>query len=56
VPVGSLVEFRSGGNHLMLVGLARPLVAGMVLPLTLKFQRAGEIKVNVPVMPMTTGR
>jgi periplasmic copper chaperone A len=56
VPVGSLVEFRSGGKHLMLVGLARPLEPGMVIPLTLKFQKAGEIKVNVPVLPMTAVR
>jgi periplasmic copper chaperone A len=56
VPVGSLVEFRSGGNHLMLVGLAQPLTVGMVVPLTLKFQKAGELKVNVPVQPMTATR
>ena len=56
VPVGALVEFTSGGNHLMLVGVARPLEAGMVVPLTLKFQKAGEIKVNVPVLPMTALR
>jgi periplasmic copper chaperone A len=53
VPVGSLVEFHSGGNHLMLVGLVRPLTAGMVIPLTLKFQKGGELKVDVPVLPMT---
>ena len=53
VPVGALVEFKSGGNHLMLVGLPRPLTAGMVIPLTLVFQKAGEVKVNVPVLPLT---
>jgi periplasmic copper chaperone A len=54
VPVGSLVEFRSGGNHLMLVGLKRPLVAGQVVPLTLRFQKAGAVRVDVPVVPLTT--
>jgi periplasmic copper chaperone A len=51
IAVGSIVEFKTGGNHLMLIGLQRPLTAGMVLPLTLKFQKSGEQKVNVPVMP-----
>ena len=50
---GAMVEFRNGGNHLMLIGLTRPLSAGMTIPLTLKFARAGALKVNVPVLPMT---
>jgi copper(I)-binding protein len=53
VPVGSLVEFRSGGNHLMLVGLTRPLTPGMVVPLTLRFQKAGAQQLSIPVLPMT---
>jgi periplasmic copper chaperone A len=50
VAVGSLVEFKSGGAHLMLLGLSKPLQAGMVIPLTLRFQRAGSIALQVPVV------
>jgi copper(I)-binding protein len=56
VPVGGMVELRSGGNHLMLIGLAQPLTAGMVVPLTLTFALAGNVSVNVPVLPMTAQR
>jgi copper(I)-binding protein len=56
VPVGSMVELRSGGNHLMLIGLAQPLTAGMVVPLTLTFAVAGKVRVDVPVLPMTAQR
>lgn len=52
VQPGATVEFRSGGNHLMLLGLTGPLVAGAVIPLTLKFARAGDVKVSVPVLPL----
>jgi copper(I)-binding protein len=56
VPVGSMVELRSGSNHLMLIGLAQPLTAGMVVPLTLTFAVAGKVRVDVPVLPMTAQR
>jgi copper(I)-binding protein len=51
IAVGSIVEFKNGGNHLMLIGLQRPLTVGMVLPVTLRFQKSGEQQVNVPVVP-----
>ncbi len=53
IAVGSMAEFKSGGNHLMLIGLKQPLTAGMVLPLTLKFQKSGQLTVNVPVVALT---
>jgi copper(I)-binding protein len=31
IAVGSMVEFKSGGNHLMLIGLRQPLSAGSTL-------------------------
>jgi copper(I)-binding protein len=40
----------------MLVGLLRALEAGTMVPLTLKFQKAGEIKVSVPVLALTAQR
>jgi periplasmic copper chaperone A len=43
-PHGTVV-FASGGNHLMLFRLKRPLAKGMRIPMTLQFQRAGAIAV-----------
>jgi copper(I)-binding protein len=49
VPVGKTVELAPGGMHLMFIGLKAPLKAGDSFPLTLKFQKAGEVKVDVKV-------
>jgi copper(I)-binding protein len=46
---GGEAEFVSGGMHLMLVGLRRPLKKGESFPLTLKFQKAGDRTVTVTV-------
>jgi periplasmic copper chaperone A len=52
IAVGGMVEFKNGGNHLMLIGLLRPLLAGTTLPLTLKFQKSGEQTVHIPVVAL----
>ncbi|HTP38755.1 MAG TPA: copper chaperone PCu(A)C [Steroidobacteraceae bacterium] len=49
VPSGGEVEFVTGGMHLMLEGLSQPLRQGQSFPLTLKFQHAGDITVQVAV-------
>jgi copper(I)-binding protein len=46
---GSTTELKPGGLHVMLIGLKAPLKAGEKFPLTLKFERAGEVKVDVEV-------
>lgn len=50
VKPGELTLLRPGGLHIMLIGLTRPLSAGQTIPLTLRFERAGEITVDVPVL------
>jgi copper(I)-binding protein len=55
VPAGGMVEFGSGGTHLMLSGLAQPLNAGMVLPLTLYFRQSGQVTIKVPVVALARG-
>jgi copper(I)-binding protein len=40
---------KSGGLHIMLMGLKSPLKAGQQLPLTLKFQKAGVVRLSVPI-------
>lgn len=46
---GQTVELKPGGYHLMLMGLKAPLQAGSSFPLTLKFEKAGELTVSVKV-------
>lgn len=49
IPAGGRVALEPGGLHLMLVGLTTPLAAGDTVPLTLSFQNAGEIALEVEV-------
>ena len=49
VPPGQTVALRPGGLHMMLVGLTRPLREGEAVPLTLRFERAGEVRVELSV-------
>jgi len=51
IPVlpGETVELRPGGLHVMLIGLAAPLPQGGRVPLTLRFERAGEVQVELAV-------
>jgi copper(I)-binding protein len=43
------VQFAPGGNHIMLMGLKAPLKEGDRFPLTLIFEKAGQIVVDVHV-------
>lgn len=47
---GATVSFQPGGRHLMLVGLARPLIVGQRIPVTLRFERAGEVRIELRVL------
>lgn len=49
VPAGGKVEFKPGGNHVMLFGLKQPLVAGESFPVTLQFENGGEITTEVSI-------
>jgi copper(I)-binding protein len=46
---GGEAVFAPGGNHVMLFGLKQPLVAGESFPLTLVFEKAGAVEVQVKV-------
>lgn len=43
IPPGGTVELRPGGLHLMFIGLGQPLRQGETVPVTLRFERAGEV-------------
>lgn len=47
---GKPAVLAPGGMHLMLVNLRMPLVAGATVPLALRFERAGEVRIDVPVL------
>jgi len=49
VPKGTKVELKPGGMHIMFVGLKAPLKAGDRFPMTLRFQKAGAVTVQVTV-------
>lgn len=55
VPAGGEAVLKPGGHHFMLFGLERPLKEGDSLSVTLTFQHAGEVKIEVPVKPAMHG-
>ena len=49
IPAGQRLELRPSGGHLMLVDLSRPLAKGERVPVTLRFETAGEVPVELEV-------
>lgn len=55
LPAGAKLLMHRGskeGYHLMLIGLKKPLEAGQVVPVTLVFEKAGELEVKASVVDM----
>jgi|TARA_R110000787_G_scaffold64391_10_gene145412 hypothetical protein len=50
VPTGERITLAPGGMHLMLMGLQDKLSEGTTFPMTLSFENAGEITVEVSVL------
>jgi len=51
IPANGSVEFKPGGYHLMFVELKAPLKQGAKVPVTLRFQKSGELKAEFSVEP-----
>ena len=49
IPAGQTVTLQPGGLHLMLIGLQAALAQGATVPVTLRFERAGEVTVQLAV-------
>jgi copper(I)-binding protein len=49
VPAGGAVALQPGGFHIMMIGLTAPMNQGSRVPLTLRFERAGEVQVELAV-------
>lgn len=50
IPLGGTVSMAPGGVHLMVTGVKQPLQAGARLNLTLKFAKAGNMTITVPIV------
>src|SRR5690348_881489 len=50
IPPNASVTLGPGSYHVMLVGLSHPLAAGDKVPLTLTFEKAGELDVSADVI------
>ncbi len=51
---GETVTLKPGADHLMFMGLKAAIAAGETFEATLKFKRAGDVKVTFAVMPLGT--
>lgn len=54
IEAGQTVTFAPGGNHIMLMGLKQPLIAGQTFPLTLTFAHTPPLTVDVQVRGLTS--
>ena len=50
VPAGGTIALEPGGYHAMLMGLTQTLQKGATFPVTLTFQNAGTVTVDVQVL------
>lgn len=49
VPAGGVHALKRGGDHVMFMGLNRALAHGDVVTVTLTFEKAGDMTIEVPV-------
>lgn len=49
VEAGGMHMLQRGGDHVMFMGLLRPMVQGETVTVTLTFEKAGDISVEIPV-------
>jgi periplasmic copper chaperone A len=52
IPAGGTVELAPGGLHLMLVDLAAPIEENGRVPLTLQFEHAGPVEIELTAGPV----
>ena len=49
LPAGEMHMFKRGGDHLMFMGMTQPLEQGSAITVTLTFEKAGDVTVQIPV-------
>jgi hypothetical protein len=52
IPPGGTVELKPGGLHVMFMGLKGPFAKDAKVPLTLVFEKAGRLDIELPVEAM----
>ncbi len=56
IPSGSEVFLKPAGYHIMLMQLKEQMQEGQTRKLTLEFEQAGSIELELPVMPVGAGK
>lgn len=51
VPAGETVQLAPGGEHIMFMGLDAPIEAGSLVPVTLTFEKAGSVELEMTATP-----
>lgn len=49
LPAGGMHALKRGGDHVMFMGLKEPLKEGDTVSVTLTFEKAGDVVVEIPV-------
>ena len=49
IPAGEMHMMKRGGDHVMFMGLTAPLEQGAEISVTLTFEKAGDVVIEVPV-------
>ncbi|WP_170426631.1 copper chaperone PCu(A)C [Ruegeria arenilitoris] len=49
IPAGEAHMLKRGGDHVMFMGLTAPFEQGATVPVTLIFEKAGEVQIEIPV-------
>lgn len=49
IPAGGMHGLARGGDHVMFMGLTAPFEQGAVVSVTLTFEQAGDVVVDIPV-------
>lgn len=49
LPADGMIAMQRGGEHVMLMGLKQPMEQGATVTITLTFEKAGDVVVEVPV-------
>ncbi|WP_209546981.1 copper chaperone PCu(A)C [Ruegeria sp. HKCCSP346] len=49
IPAGETHMLKRGGDHVMFMGLTEPFEQDAMVPVTLIFEKAGEVEIEIPV-------
>lgn len=53
IPAGGTVELKPGSYHVMFMDVAKPFAEGDTVPVTLRFEKAGDVELSLPVRVVT---